>query len=576
MGVLDAFYTTWDQARETFGAGTPQDGTAFDRSSQLRDMQQKVQAAAPDDRWQGSASQAYAARNQEHAAVYGKLADLDKRLSTEVTNSANVVAAGRANLDSTRAWVTSMVNSLPAGGTAAQREQALVPIVNKGLADVSNIVTKSHADMTDIAGRMRGIRDEYQALTNQKFAPGADKPDDKKPDDKKKGNERLGITGDDPGGPPQKLPDDPKEFRKFWEKLTPEERNKLYEQDHRIGNHPGMPFGGDASNPGKDYFNRKHLAELQQSKQNEVNQLQARVDDLARKIYMGDKSTATGQEFQQAAAELRDARHSLDGYNAVQHTLDKKDGVPRYLGIIDDQGHAAVSINNPDNASRSATFVPGTGQDMATFDGSDNKSLKMYQAALGADPNLKAGDVAVTTWMGYDRPMDLIQASSPDQAQNGGGALDKFLDGMQASHNGPPAIDTVIGHSYGSTLVGGAATDGHHLAADNVIAVGSPGMLSSHASDLNLDPGAHVYSMTAENDVIHLATDATLGADPFGLQYGATRLDTNPGPTWGPGLPSVAAHSSYWDDNNPGLANMGAIIAGLPPAHIASPPVHPR
>lgn len=318
------------------------------------------------------------------------------------------------------------------------------------------------------------------------------------------------------------------------------------------------------------------MSTVVQSKQAEVNRLQPKVDDLARKIYMGDNSTATGQEFQQAAAELRDARHSLDGYNAVQQTLDKKDGVPRYLGIIDDQGHAAVSINNPDNASRSATFVPGTGQDMATFDGSDNKSLKMYQAAIDADPNLKAGDVAVTTWMGYDRPMDLIQASSPDQAVNGGGALDKFVDGMHASHNGPPAIDTVIGHSYGSTLVGGAATDGHHLAADNVISVGSPGMLADTASGLNLDPGAHVYSVTAENDIIHLATGTTLGPDPFDPDFGATRLDTNPGSTWGPGLPSVAAHSSYWDDNNPGLTNMGDIIAGKPPAHIAPPPEHHR
>jgi len=35
-------------------------------------------------------------------------------------------------------------------------------------------------------------------------------------------------------------------------------------------------------------------------------------------------------------------------------------------------------------------------------------------------------------------------------------------------------FDTVIGHSYGSTLVGGAAGGGNHLAADNVIAVASP------------------------------------------------------------------------------------------------------
>ncbi|WP_443732536.1 alpha/beta hydrolase [[Mycobacterium] fortunisiensis] len=245
--------------------------------------------------------------------------------------------------------------------------------------------------------------------------------------------------------------------------------------------------------------------------------------------------------------------------------------VQRYLGYLDDQGHASVSIGDPDNASRSAIFVPGTGQGMATSDGSDNKSLKMYQAALAADPTLSPQDVSVTTWMGYDRPMDLIEAADPEYAANGGSALDTFLDGMHASHNGPPALDTVIGHSYGSTLVGGAATSGGHLAAENVIAVGSPGMLTQHAGDLNLEANANVYSITAKNDIIHAATDMTLGADPFGTDFGATRLDASPGPPWGPGLPSVPAHSSYWDPGNPALENMGAIIAGLPPTDLAPP-----
>lgn len=257
--------------------------------------------------------------------------------------------------------------------------------------------------------------------------------------------------------------------------------------------------------------------------------------------------TATGSELTSAAETLRESRHALDGYDAVRGA--------------------------PDKATRAAIFVPGTGQDMATFDGSDNKSLKMYQATLAAAPTLGPNDVSVTTWMGYDRPMDLIEAADPEHAANGGSALDTFLDGMHASHDGPPAIDTVIGHSYGSTLVGGAATGGGHLAAENVIAVGSPGMLTSHASDLNLEANANVYSITARNDIIHAATGMTLGADPFATDFGATRLDASPGPTWGPGLPSVPAHSSYWDPGNPALENMGAIIAGRPPTHLAPPEV---
>jgi hypothetical protein len=112
------------------------------------------------------------------------------------------------------------------------------------------------------------------------------------------------------------------------------------------------------------------------------------------------------------------------------------------------------------------------------------------------------------------------------------------------------------------------------LAADNVIAVGSPGMLTERASGLSLDQGANVYSMTARNDIISLATDMTLGADPFGADFGATRLYANPGPSWDPTgiIGDVAAHSSYWDSQeNPALDNMGAIIAGLPPVQVVTP-----
>lgn len=370
------------------------------------------------------------------------------------------------------------------------------------------------------------------------------------------------------------LPQDPKAFNDLWTRLTPEEKDWLYSRDHNLGNRPGMPFAGDASNPGKDHYNRLHLDELQQTTQATIDRMQARFDELVAKAYMGDTGSQTGNELAALASQLRAARHQLDGYTAVRGVLDTKDGVPRYLAFIDDKGHAGVAIGNPDTATRTATFVPGTGQDMAAFHGSDRKSWDMFQATLKADRTLSSGDVSVTTWMGYDRPMDLTQAAWPDRAHSGGAALDTYLDGIHASHLGPTAIDTVIGHSYGSTLVGAAATDGHHLAADNVIGVGSPGMLSKHATDLSLDTGAQVYSMTARNDVISLVTDMTLGSDPYATDYGATRLWTNPGPALphsGGVLPSVAAHSSYWDEGNPGLANMGAIIAGRPPTQIVTP-----
>ena len=246
-------------------------------------------------------------------------------------------------------------------------------------------------------------------------------------------------------------------------------------------------------------------------------------------------------------------------------------GPKRYLGLLDEFGHGAVSIANPDTARRNAIFVPGTGQDLTRLTFSDEKALAMYTAALAADPGLEPGDVSVTTWMGYDRPMDLSRAAFPQPAYSGADRLDAFENGQRASHVGPPSVDTVIGHSYGSTVVGAAAAGGRHLDADNVIAVGSPGMLVDRAGRLNLHPGGNVYVMRAAHDMISMGgivTEWTLGADPTAPGFGAQRLAADPGPAGPFGLPSVAAHSSYWLAGNKALENFGAVIAGVPPPHV--------
>lgn len=175
MGLLDTYMETWSQARETFGQGTPDDGSRFDGSSRLQQMKANVEAAAPDSRWQGTAADAYAAANKEHAAVYGKLADLDKRMAAEVRNAAAVVTAGRQNLDVSRDWVASAASSVP--NNEAGR-QALINIVSKGSGDISEIIQKSTADMTEIGRRIQGLKGEYEALTRQKFGPGSEKPRD--------------------------------------------------------------------------------------------------------------------------------------------------------------------------------------------------------------------------------------------------------------------------------------------------------------------------------------------------------------------------------------------------------------
>lgn len=355
------------------------------------------------------------------------------------------------------------------------------------------------------------------------------------------------------------LPVDPNQFNALWTQLTAEEKDWLYSQDHGIGNHPGMPWDSP-DHLGKDHYNRLHLDELQLQSQCDVDRIRRNLDDVMSTPHVDDGAVYALQ------SQLSAASSRLAGYAAVRATL--TDEPRRYLGALDEFGRGAVSIGNPDIARRNAIFVPGTGQGLARLRFSDDKAMAMYTAALLADPGLRPDDVAVTTWMGYDRPMDLSHAAFPQPAYGGADRLDAFENGQRASHVGTPSVDTVIGHSYGSTVVGAAAAGGRHLDADNVIAVGSPGMMVDRAGRLDLHNGAHVYVMRAQNDVISMGgvvTAWTLGADPIAPGFGAQRLAADPGPVGPLGLPSVAAHSSYWQDGNIALRNFGAVIAGAPP-----------
>lgn len=193
MSALDGFYSTWSKAKDTFGVGTPTDGSQYNgSSSQLLKMKSSIESAQPDDRWQGTGSQAYAAVNKQHAGVYEKLADLDKKMAAEVTNAANVVTNGRNQLDTTKSWVDSAVNSLPSSLSAQAREKSLIPIAKEGITQVNNTVSTANGDMLKIGFRVSDLKSAFDELQNQKLGPGEkkgdaeglkDKDGDGKPDD---------------------------------------------------------------------------------------------------------------------------------------------------------------------------------------------------------------------------------------------------------------------------------------------------------------------------------------------------------------------------------------------------------
>lgn len=224
-------------------------------------------------------------------------------------------------------------------------------------------------------------------------------------------------------------------------------------------------------------------------------------------------------------------------------------------------------MGNPDTATNVATFVPGTGARLGTVNGFMGWSDNMVQAANAAG----SPSTSVIAWVGYNAPQDIFpQAAENSYADGAKQDLDRFEDGLRASHDGPPAHNTVIGHSYGTTVVGHAARDGN-LNANDVVFVASPGVGVANVDQLHLDGvpadkvGQHIHSTVAQHDPIQLAAGIN-GPSPTGLSFGGTTFTSDPGdagPWYEMGW-NAAVHSEYWNTGNASLANMGHIIAGKP------------
>ncbi|KWW99107.1 hypothetical protein LI90_740 [Carbonactinospora thermoautotrophica] len=381
-----------------------------------------------------------------------------------------------------------------------------------------------------------------------------------------------------PGGlvPPDQIPPkgtDPKKVKQWWDSLTPEQQR--YVIDHYpglIGNLDGIPCVV------RDEANRAVLAREKQRIEDRIRHLQAK----------GDRSDAENRE-------LADLKDKLNGINAIEKRLQaigpgKK---PAFLLGFDTQGrgHAIVAVGNPDEADNVVTSVPGTGSRLGTISGDLHRADMLVKSAEKAAHTEKTAAIA---WFGYDAPQEVFEpglkwppvyngdATDQKYALNARDALDRFQDGLRVTHEGPRSHNTVIGHSYGSTVVGFTARD-KGLDADDVIFLGSPGVGVDHARDLGIDPD-HVWSSTAKNDPIQYSPsldprdigdgqdDLIHGANPSKPEFGGRVFESAPGDPivrweendWGVPVPqfSAKAHSQYWDPYSPSLQKMGEIIAG--------------
>ncbi|MFG2848929.1 alpha/beta hydrolase [Kitasatospora sp. NPDC048296] len=373
---------------------------------------------------------------------------------------------------------------------------------------------------------------------------------------------------------------DPNSVKKWWDGLTDTERQKfIHDAPDRIGNLDGVPAAT------RDQANRLNLTKAQTDLQKQLSDLEKSEPP---KVVGTQYGTAQNPDHVIWEAERDAINGKLHGLKTLQDRVDmpvtSKDPRPFLLGLdaAAPNGRAILALNDPDTADNVATFVPGTESKLAGVGGTMDKAKEMYRSALLASPGSKVSTIAYVNYTAPQSAMPSLVQPMPDAsdekyAKDAEKNLYNFQTGLRATHQGTPSHNTIIGHSYGSTVVGYAMRD-KGLPVDSVIFAGSPGVGVEKAGDLNVDLAngtkmdpSKVYAVKSSGDSIDTWTTDPLDPDNYNpasdddhLRFGRNPMN----PAFGAQhLPSQNTdHDHYWIEKTPSWTAFGQVIAGKPVA----------
>ncbi len=357
---------------------------------------------------------------------------------------------------------------------------------------------------------------------------------------------------------------EPAAVHRWWHGLDPAQRRYLLSAHPAlVGALDGVPV--DA----RDQANQSLIAPAREALEARLGELERQLDAML----VAPSTRLAAIRLEQEIAAVNAALASLDLIER-QRTTRTEDGRRSYLVRFDPggDGRVVLAIGNPDHADHVVTYVPGTGSKLGDIAGDVGRTAAMRDDAREAAAGERAAGVY---WLDFDAPDTLLAATSDRYAREAAGDLRRYADGLRAT--GDDSHHTVLGHSYGSTVVGHTAAGG--LSADSLIFVGSPGVLSGSSTELDIDadPTTHVWSTTARSDVIQaarapggvpgmlLAPEGQRLSAPVRLPlvHGLSPTDPRFG---GQTFPAdvFSGHSGYWDDGNIARDHIARIVTGHP------------
>ena len=386
--------------------------------------------------------------------------------------------------------------------------------------------------------------------------------------------------------------------QKKFKKMTPEERARYWSQQseaqkqHLCDKYPDLIGNADGVEGwARDRANRNRLPNLKKEAEDNVSTY----TELLKSPWIDSNTRAY------YLSELDKAEKAVKAYDAVQEQLDKgisledyqhgKKGDPVSLLTLQNDGarvKAAMGQGDVDHAKNVATFVPGIGTTVEGSMGDYMRQTKNLRRAAMAQGSLSASDVATVAWLGYDAPgeADLNQPQnipgiiSPFLAQAGSDRLAGFMNGMQASrdYGAGDAHMTLVGHSYGSSTSGMAATKVKYGVIDDLVLFGSPGMGTYDAKNYHVDQNHLWVSGVPKGDSVQGMGEirggivGSLGKNPMDSDSGFSHLsdDATGSPKYNKDAPESKPsnfnfdnHSIYLEDGTETLQDIGRVVAGV-------------
>ena len=343
----------------------------------------------------------------------------------------------------------------------------------------------------------------------------------------------------------------PKQIAAWWGSLSDQQKKKLIEKyPEIIGNLDGVDIKT------RDEVNRSLVDGMLAEARDRERQT---YDDL---VHRGMTSHSYANRYSKALDDVEDLK-------VLQEVLKDRE---RKLLVCDRSGErlkVAIGIGDFDKAQHIGVFVPGKG---TTVRGSLLNYVTKSEGLITAAQKVRESSYATVAWLGYDAPLSIPDVANTHRANAGADRLENFLEGVSAvdGEKGQNVHLTLLGHSYGSTTSGIAASHVSPNVVDDLVLFGSPGSGVHLGAEYRVPEGHRwVSAVPYPGDMVQgIGTDINFGRNPTEMQaFRHISGDATKGETYhtiprGP----FGNHSTYLENNTETQKNMAEIVAGLEPS----------